>query len=136
MRAALIDYFAGEKQAGWAALALGLASLAYAIFLWRTRSHHAGMAIPVAIVRLLEPGVGVGLAVKSDKQVAGLLDRLRDEPADLRSGETSRMVTVQRNVTYIEAGEIVLLAVGLGLSLTAKSPLASAIGMGLLLQAA
>jgi hypothetical protein len=132
-------YFLGERQAGLCAAALGLASLAFAFFLFRSVSPFRAMLIPLGVVGLLQLGVGVGLYLKTPAQVATLEQGLSQAASrvETHAKETARMQRVQANFVTLKLAWIALIAVGLGLVLLGRGkPATVGIGLGILLQAA
>lgn len=132
----LQSYFDGEKQTALCCLALGLVAGASAVFLGRAAGSFRAMAVPVALVGVLQIAIGVGLYLRTDPQVAALRAELAAEPAAGREKELARMQRVNRNFGIVEIAEATLLLIGLGLALFMRSrPAVMAVGMGILVQA-
>lgn len=137
MHALLIRYFAAEKQEGLLFVAVGVAALVVSAFLLRGGGPYRGMALPLAAVALIQLGVGGGVWLRTDRQVADLSARLDRESAAYRVAETARMEKVMSGFRLYKAVEIALLAAGIGLALLfpSRDVLYSA-GIGLVAQAA
>lgn len=133
----LLRYFDGEKHAATLALVLGIASVGFALWLYRGPSPFRAMLIPLALVGLGQLGVGAGLHLRTPGQVAALEAGLRADFSGARSAEVERMERVMRSFRMIKIAEVVLVAVAVALVMAMSSrPVAVGIGMGLLVQAA
>jgi hypothetical protein len=101
-----------------------------------TNSTHRGMAWPLAVLGILEVGIGVGLWWRTGPQVASLLEVLTRSPAEFASAELARMGTVMRNFSIILAVEVVMIAGGLVLAYVAgRNDFLFALGVGFVAQA-
>jgi hypothetical protein len=134
----LHQYFDAERHAGLLAAALGLASMGLASYLWFGRSPFKAMAWPLVVIGMIELGVGVGLVIRTNPQVQTLEAGLRASPQATAASELARMIRVNRSFRLILGGEVVLIitSLSLALMLRTQSLTWSAVGMGLLLQAA
>jgi hypothetical protein len=133
----IYTYFQGEKQAGAAFAALGAIALLLSLALWRGRGDLRGMVYPLVLFGLVQIGVGGGLLLRTDAQVAGLVEQYQRAPAAFRESELERMKKVQRSFQLIKAAELVLLATGAGLAFGVRSNrFWSAVGLGLVAQMA
>lgn len=132
----LQHYFDGEKQGALWCLGLGLVAMATTLWLWRSSGPFRAMAIPLALIGLVQLGIGVGLLARTDGQVATLRRQLAGSPGPARDQELGRMERVNRSFRVIELVEAVLIAGGVILALTLRGRTAAAVGMGLLVQAA
>jgi hypothetical protein len=129
-------YFTGEKQGAAACLALGAVALGFSLWAWRSDGAFRAVAIPVVLIGLLQLGIGVGLFLRTDKQVATLRADLLAQPADARAKELARMDRVNASFTVIEYVEAALIITSVALALAMRSrPTVMAIGMGVLVQA-
>ena len=134
----LHTYFLGERQAGLCAVALGLLSLAFAWWLFRSVSPFRTMMIPLGIVGILQVAVGAGLYIKTPAQVSALEDGLSHAASnqEAHGKETQRMQRVQANFVLLKFAWIALIAVGLGLVVFMRGrPGSVGVGLGILLQA-
>jgi hypothetical protein len=130
-------YFDGERQAGMLAAALGVASIAFAVWLFRSGSPFRAMWIPLALVGLAQLGVGIGLNVRTGPQVAALVDGLDETHEETKRTEIARMDRVVKNFAILKLVWIVLMAVSVGLIMTMRSrPAAVGVGMALVVEAA
>lgn len=136
MKEELVAYFAAEK---WGALILvvaAVAALATAAALVATKSTYRGMALPLAILGLVELVIGGVLLARTDGQVAALLNSLAVAPGDMARAELARMAPVMRTFTIVLIGEVVVLSGGLVLTYIAgRSDFLYALGVGLVAQA-
>ena len=131
----LFRYFEGEKHAGALALALGLVAVAGAVWLWRDAGPYKAMLYPLALVGVIELGVGVGLLVRTGPQVAALTAELERTPEAAVAKERARIVRVNERFELIKAAELLLIAVAAALIVFAGRPAIAGVGLGLLLQA-
>lgn len=136
MKESLLAYFEGERNGGLVLAAVGVCGLVFAGVLSMERWNLRAFAIALAVLALLELGLGVGLYVKTGPQLAGLLEKLTSEPASFYASEGARMAKVQRNFVWLERFWIVLaLAAGLLAVLKKAHPTPLGIGMALALHA-
>lgn len=137
---ALHTYFAAERQGGLVAALLGIASFAFSGWLASTSSAFRAMIAPLALIGLIQLGIGVTLWVRTPAQVSTLVAGISGEPAAARSArgaEIVRMERVMKSFVVIKAVEILLIAVGAALIfLVRQRGWAVGLGMGLLVQAA
>jgi hypothetical protein len=135
MRDALATYFGLEKVWALSIAAVGLALLGLAVWLWLARGEYRGMAVPLGVIALIEIGVGLGVGLRTDGQVAQLVAQLDASPAALASTELTRMAGVMRTFQLIKIVELVLFASGVALTYVMRSSaFAFAAGVGLVAQ--
>ncbi|MFY9550879.1 MAG: hypothetical protein WAU32_06990 [Thermoanaerobaculia bacterium] len=134
----LLLYFAAEKQGAILIAAIGVASGILAAYLWLAEGPFRAMAWPLAAIGLGQLALGVGLFLRTDPQIARLLEGLRSRPQATMQSELARMEKVNRSFKVIEAAEVAALATGLflALALRQRHPAWAAVGMGLVVQAA
>ena len=133
----LAVYFAGEKQAGALCLAFGAAALAFSVWVWRAHAPFRAMAVPVALIGMLQLGIGVGLLARTDKQVATLRADLASEPAGARAKELARMDRVNAKFRIVKILEAVLITGALVMVFGFRGrPAVTAVGLGVLVQSA
>jgi hypothetical protein len=133
----LFRYFEGEKQAATLAVALGIASIAFAVWLFRGASPFRAMWIPLALVALAQLGVGIGLHLRTPAQVAALEAGLRDAAVETRAAEIDRMQRVMRSFRLVKLVELALLVLGTAaIFALAARPTWVGLGLGLLVEAA
>lgn len=132
-------YFAGEKAESLLFVGVGLVAIAVAALCWTVlkRPLTSGLAWPLLLVGLIQVGVGGGVYLRTDRQVAELKSLLARDPAAYAAAEGPRMATVMRNFVVYRYTEIALLVIGLGLSLWAwrsGQRYWLGVGLGLVLQ--
>lgn len=135
---AVAAYFAAERAESLLFVAVGVAALvAAAVFVRRRQARfRRGLAIPLALVAVIQIVVGSTIWLRTPADVARVQAMLATAPARLAIEEVPRMEAVMRNfATYrhIETGLLVA-----GVFAVAFSPRASAwqgAGLGLALQA-
>jgi hypothetical protein len=133
----LLRYFDGEKQAATAAIALGILSLAFAAWLYRGASPFRAMLWPLALVGLVQLGLGIGLHARTPGQVAALEAGMASERATTRTAEVDRMQKVMRSFELIKAVEVALVAAAVVMIMAmARRPAVVGVGMALLVEAA
>ena len=94
------------------------------------------MALPLAILGLVELIIGGVLLTRTDGQLAAVLNQFALAPADMAHSELARMAPVMRTFAIVLVGEIVVLTGGLVLTYTAgRSDFLYALGVGLVAQA-
>lgn len=136
MREAILVYFQGEKNGGLLAAAVGLASLAAAAVFFQPRWDLRPFAVVLALVGLLEIGVGLGLWVRTGPQVDRLLEQLATNANQFYTEEGARMLRVQKNFITLERVWLGLLGVSALVAVTQKTrPVPFGVALGLLLHA-
>lgn len=90
-------YFAGERAESLLFLAIGLIACVVAgLFLWRRRDPLlAGLAPPLALVGLIQVGVGATIYARTPGQVASLQAHYATAPAAFKAEEGARMQAVR-----------------------------------------
>jgi hypothetical protein len=131
------SYFTAEKQESLLFIAVGLAAIAVAIWLWTGEHRLRSMAFPLVAVAAIQIAVGGGVYARTDAQVAQLSAQLATAPAALKASETERMRVVMDKFETYKIIEIALLILGVALILMLRrSDLAVGIGAGLIIQSA
>lgn len=137
LSAELAEYFTAERQGGFLLVALALAGVGLAAFLWFTRSAFLAMAWPLVVLGLFQVVVRLGVALRTPGQVASLEQGLRTSVAATVSVETQRMNTINRNFRIVKVVEAAFIVFGLLLAMLLPHPSTwVAIGLGLLLEGA
>ena len=132
------NYFGAERLESLLFIAIGIVALgvaAYALLASRN-SLLRGAAWPLALVALIQLGVGGGVFLRSHKDIARVQSMVQVEGKRLRSEEIPRMEVVVRNFVLYRWIEIGLLVAAI--LLHAFAPAASAwrgAGIGLFFQA-
>lgn len=137
MRESILTYFAGEKNAGVVIAILGAIAIAFAALFVQPRYELRAFAITLGIFGLIEIALGVGLFLKTDPQVARLLETMASDAARFYADETARMEKVQKNFVVLEIVWIVLaIACVLTAVLMKHRPIPNGIAMALLIHVA
>ncbi len=130
-------YFGAEKLESLLFMAVGVAAIAWAVWLLRTRSVLRGMAGPLVAVALIQLVVGATVYFRTDAQVERLARQQQHQPGLFKAEESARMRTVIDNFAIYKRIELGLLALGMALVVLLRTrPFGFAFGLGLVLQAA
>jgi hypothetical protein len=133
----LTAYFTAEKQGGLLLVALAIASLALASYLFATKSAFGAMAWPVLVLGGLELVIGATVASRTPAQVTELETGLQQTRTHTITSEIERMARVNNTFVIVKKVEIGLIAAGILFLLVRPAPeTLGAIGLGLLLQSA
>lgn len=133
----IMNYFNAERMGGWLALVIGFACLAFAVYLWVTRSTFLHMAWPVLVFGLLAVFAGGFLVARTPGQMADLEHGLRHSKTQTVTAEIERMEKVNSNFRLLKYGEAGIMVAGLGLVfLFPIGSALSSIGLGLIPMAA
>jgi hypothetical protein len=134
MKTHLQSYFFAEKWEGLAFVLVGLSAIALSAVLFR--GAYRGMGVPLVLVALIQVGVGGSVFLRSNAQVAEVSVVLAQSPADLRRMEVPRMERVMEKFRLYKALELVVLALGVGLTFAfPKHDFAYSAGIGCIAQA-
>ena len=137
MHDALMTYFNGEKHGGLLLVAIGVIGLTAAAVFWQPRWELRSFAVTLGVLALAELALGIGLYLRTDPQVAGLLAQFSSDAARFFSDESARMARVQRNFVVIEYVELALIVGGAAIAIVLKDrPWVVGIALGLLINAA
>ncbi len=109
MNEAIAAYFGGEKSGGLVLAIAGAVMLVTAIVFFPAKFELRSFAITAGVWSLLQLGIGIGLFVKTDSQVAALQAA---ERAAMVATEVPRMEKVQRNFVIIEVVWVVMIIGG------------------------
>ncbi len=140
-KADIEKYFLAEKNATILLLIIGAICLITAIVFFFILKHpwYKGFAIPLAIIALLQMGVGYNVHSKSDKDRLQLVYAYDMNPGKIKTQEYPRMQEVMKTFKWIKYFEITMALIGILLIIFLKDKphlvLYSGIGFGLLLQA-
>lgn len=131
------DYFNAERQGGLLLLAMAVAGVSLAAYLWSTRNAFLAMAWPLVLLGVLQVAIGSTVAWRASGQAASLEQGLRESPGPKAAAELERMNTVNRNFRGIKIAEVTIIVLSLALVLGFPQPGTwSAVGLGLLVEAA
>ena len=130
-------YFTAEKQESLLFVAVGLAAIGVAAWLWMNGHRLKSMAFPLIAIALIQIVVGGSVYLRTDAQLEGLTAQYQSAPAEFKEAETSRMTVVMGNFKIYKSIEMALLVVGIGLiAFLQRFDMATGIGAGLVLQSA
>jgi len=133
----LARYFAAEKAESVLFVAAGALAIAASIWLVASASAYRGMAAPLALIALIQVGVGASVYARTDGQVAALESSLHDgapnRDAAVRA-ERARMSRVLSNFQTYKYIELALFAAGVALALFARRDFVFSVGAGLIAQ--
>jgi hypothetical protein len=135
MQSQLLRYFAEEKAESAIFVLMGVVALGVSVWLWRTGSSYRGMMWPLGLIALIQLGVGGAVYLRTDGQVAALTAQLSSAPGAYQAAEVARMEVVMRSFALYKVIELVLFAVGVGLTYAFRNrETLYAVGIGLVLQ--
>ena len=133
----LTAYFTAEKHGGVLLIALAVASLALAGYLFATKSVFGAMAWPVLVLGGIELVIGLTIATRTAAQVAELEAGLQANRNVTITAEVERMARVNGTFEAIKKVEVALIAIGLVFALVRPAPATlGAVGLGIVLQCA
>lgn len=113
-RAAMEDYFAGEKRGGMILVAMGVGGLVAGGLLYRSTSSTAkGASYPFLGVGLVHAAAGIYVYLASDGRIDDFHAQIAEDPAAFVDREADRMEGVSTQFTVLEIVEGVLIAGGL-----------------------
>lgn len=138
MRADMHAYFSGELPGGIWLMGIGAPALAGGTALvLQPNAFTRGLAYPLLAVGAIELVAGMAFCVNSIRRVPRFDREIGSRPAAFRDTELSRMRSVNRQMSLLEAAEITLvLASGVlaGAGALSQQDLLTGIGTGLMLQ--
>jgi len=133
----LTAYFTAEKHAGVLLMALAVASLALAVYLFATKSLFSALAWPVIVLGGVELVIGLTIATRTAAQVAELEAGLQAKRNVTITTEVERMARVNGTFEAIKKVEVALIAIGLVFALVRPAPeTLGSVGLGIVLQCA
>ena len=113
-RAAMDDYFAGEKRGGFTLVGLGAAGLlAGGLMLRSSNLTLKGASYPLLGIGVLHLAAGVFVYVASSRRVDQFTADIQKDPTAFVASERPRMRGVSTQFTVLEIVEVVLIAGGL-----------------------
>jgi hypothetical protein len=137
MQEALLTYFGGEKNAGLVLIAVSIAGFIAAVVFFQPRYGLRSFSLTLALFALIELAIGVGLYIRTGRQVDRLVSQLGSHPTDFFAEETSRMSVVQRNFVIVQYAELAVILISAITALALKNrPVISGVMLALLLNAA
>jgi hypothetical protein len=133
----LTAYFTAEKHGGVLLIGLALASLAFAAYLFATKSPFSATAWPVLVLGGIELVIGLTMATRTAAQVAEIEAGLQAKRNVTITAEVERMARVNGTFEAIKKVEVALIAIGLVFALVRPAPeTLGAVGLGIVLQCA
>jgi hypothetical protein len=133
----LTAYFTAEKQGGLLLVALAVASLALAGYLFATKSLFSAMAWPVLVLGGVELVIGLSVASRASAQIAEIEAGLQATRTVTITTEVERMARVNGTFTAIKKVEIALIALSVLFLIVQPAPATlGSMGLGILLQSA
>lgn len=105
-------YFWAEKWEGLLFVIIGVLAIGLAFFLFKIRDELWSAAYPLVAIALIQIGVGGGVFLRSDRQLAEVQAQFQANPVEMAKIETPRMITVNNNFLIYKWIEIFLFAVG------------------------
>ena len=133
----LTAYFTAEKHGGLLLIALAVASVVLAIYLFATRSLFSPMAWPVLVLGGIELVIGVTVASRATAQIAEIEAGLQSKRTVTITAEIERMARVNGTFELIKKVEIALIGISLLFMIVRPAPdTLGAMGLGILLQSA
>ena len=133
----LTAYFTAEKQGGLLLIALAVASLALAGYLFATKSLFSAMAWPVLVLGGIELVIGLTVANRATAQIAEIGAGLQAARTVTITAEVERMARVNGTFALIKKVEIGLIALSVLFLIVQPAPATlGSMGLGILLQSA
>ena len=137
MEAGISVYFRAEKHESALFVVVGLCALGASGWLLRNGGPYRGMIVPLAAVALIQLVVGGSVWLRTDAQLARLLEQAKAGPPEYQRVELARMNQVMANFRAYKAIEIAVLLVGITLALAfPHRPGLYAAGIGCIIQGA
>lgn len=135
---AIQHYFNGERNESIVFIAVGILALLLAsyFFIYTKIPFWKGVAVPLALVAVLEVIVGYTVFMRSPKDCARVEHFVAHAPQQLQSEELPRMNTVMRNFVVYRYTELALLLLAVVLMFaTPHYTFWKGLGLGLFMQA-
>lgn len=140
VKAAMEDYFAGEKRGGFILMGLGAGGLVSGALLYRSSSLRAkGASYPLLTVGLLHLAAGIFVYVSSNGRIDKFGDQIDKDATVFVPEERKRMKGVSTQFTVLKIAEIALIAGGLtmaGVGWRTDRPRLTGAGLALALEMA
>jgi hypothetical protein len=135
---ALQGYFRGERHVALFVIGVGVAWLGFAAWVWRTQQGGFawGLLVPFALIGAGALFGGASLVLKTDKQVAALVELDKRDRPELVRQELPRMEKVNANWPRLKLTWAVVCLAALALIFFIKKDWAAGLGLALLLNAA
>lgn len=133
----LTAYFTAEKHGGLLLVTLAAASVAFAAYLFATKSVFSAMAWPVLVLGGIELVIGLTVATRTSAQLADIEAGLQSARTVTITTEIERMARVNGTFVLIKKVEMALIAISVLFLILQPAPATlGSIGLGILLQSA
>jgi hypothetical protein len=133
----LTAYFTAEKHGGLLLVTLAAASVAFAAYLFATKSVFSAMAWPVLVLGGIELVIGLTVATRTSAQIAEIEAGLQSARTVTIAAEIERMARVNGTFVLIKKVEMALIAISVLFLILQPAPATlGSIGLGILLQSA
>lgn len=108
----LFAYFRAERSGAGLLLAMGAAALLVAVAFRHDAGAHGAVAWPLALIGILEVGVGTLIVLRTDERVRRLRRTFASAPAAAHTEELRRMQRVRLSYRVLMIAEVALAAAG------------------------
>lgn len=132
------DYFNAEKFESLFFVGVGIIAIALGIYFWFIikEPFYKGLAIPLALVALIQLSVGSTVYFRSTKDILMVENLIKKEPFKIQTEEIPRMNVVMKNFVFYRYVEFALMLCGLILFFVSPSQtIWKGLGIGLFIQA-
>jgi lipoprotein signal peptidase len=133
----ITKYFNAEKAESIIFTGLGIIAIFISLyFLFKLKQPFTnGIAYPLIAIALIHISVGIGIFVRSPKDIIRVNEIVQKEPTRIQSEEIPRMKTVMKNFVLYRWIEIAFIIIGLLMYLYfAPETLLKGVGVGLMIQ--
>lgn len=132
----MLVYFRGEKAIAYYSIPVGILMLILAFLIWKVHwSNHLlqGLFYPLVIIGLAAIGLGIGIKVKSEKDIVRLTSAYEVNQQETLAEESKRMEKVNANWIRIKAVWAILLVIGVLIIFLVNRDMWTGVALGLLL---
>lgn len=131
------NYFQAERATGLLFTLIGLLAIAVAVWGWRQGTFWRGAAWPLALIALVQIGVGASGWLRSPTEQARVLHIVAQAPQRIATEEIPRMQAVLKSYGMSRPIEVALVVAGLLLAvLAARGGTWQGVGAGMAVQVA
>jgi hypothetical protein len=132
----IVRYFTAEKLESLLFFGIGIVALGLSLYFWLglKTPFYKGMAIPLALIALIQISVGGGVYFRSPKDIERVTNQLQQQPMAIKTEELPRMETVMKKFEIYRYTEIGLALAGLILFFVGTG-FWKGLGLGLAIQA-
>ena len=141
MQQEIASYFLAEKYESLIFVIIGVAAIAFSVWLWTSASSFAAtfkaMSYPLVIIGLIQIVVGGTVYWRSDTQIATYSAQVQSAASAYKADEIKRMEVVNKNFTLYKWIEVALLLLAIATTfLVSRNSAWYASAIGLIIQAA